>query len=1251
MRRKKVVAILQAIVFFITSIATGFKFDVGGYHTVKAEVVKDNTVTINPQLAYQTWQGFGTSLCWWANAVGGFTDIAPTTEGAAKGYTNRYEEIMDLVFGVENGLGLNIVRYNIGGGDDESLDFINRSGAKIPGYMDESGTYNWEADKNQVTVLKDAYEMIKESGQTFYNQMFANSPPYFMTYSGSSTGGSPSTKDQLMWDKYDDFVEYLLNVSNYIQTDQGVPITDIDPINEPNSGYWTYGSQKQEGAQFNADPQPATHVDNYDASTDPYDPTEYSAMNKIYEILGDKLTERQAAGQLEGVQITGTDETSIDVQKQSFGKLTDKAKNYIAKISTHEYSGSDRVGLYNIAASYDKELWQDEVSFGGGTRNATAMDSGAFAVSNAINKDMNDMRATAWVGWQAVESMGENIYWNSNWGFIHAVYEEPTWKTGTTTDWAGNAVDEADTDPLGISQKQYSKSTSGYSTLVTPELYESMGLSRGDYYTTKQYYVLGQYSRYIKEGYQIIDVSDSNYVAALSPDKKKLVFVVTNDTTDDQNYSVQLDNMTNFGTVTAVRTSDTEAWSAVTNPGNVVDGTLEITAKASSVTTYVVNATTGNELKTDDVNGHYVSAAIKYVTLSKDSIDKFDYTGSWTDLTDAAYYQNYACKSETVGDTVTYVFDGRIATIYGSTSSDGGMMAVSVDGAKETFVDTYTTSTKTNATLFTTGLLEEGTHTITIRNAANKNVLSQGNNVIISYALSANGLLAEKDELKITAYSALQGKIGIEFNELTGVDTYAIKYGLKSGEYTFCDTNVEGSPYYLTNLASGATYYVVVTTVKDGTEIVSNEICATPKEENGSVLYYVNCGAPSSSDTGDDAEVFGIYNSVADQAYGKDAVTNMAWGYDTANGTWARETASDKWDSLRCDTSDAAGGTIKYSFEIPNDTYEVSVGIFDPWNNENRKTDLIINEEVKKEAFVVGKTKTTETNNVTVTNGRIDVSLKRSEGVTGGGEDPQISWIKIRKVVVEYIKSVETFATATVRLGEIPVLPTSANVVYEDDSTGTEPITWETVSSDMFTVGFKPVTITGSIPGSSKTVSYVVTPMPSRYVYIMDLASNADGSTNSDFIDRLVADTSSVLLNTVREQKSDGTTWGWLPNGDDSSDLGPNNADGEYTSLRYANDSNRTIDTIFPIDNGTYDVAIGTSNPWGSWSRGNNDFYAEGTKYFTEEVPAANTIHVMNGIEVSDGVLNVSVQASSGNNNGITIYRNACSNTYNICKQ
>src|SRR5262245_33801893 len=71
------------------------------------------TVRIDPSYQQQPFQGWGTSLVWFANATGGYPDEVR-------------ERLVDLLFG-EDGLRLNIARYNIGGGNAPTVpDYLRR---------------------------------------------------------------------------------------------------------------------------------------------------------------------------------------------------------------------------------------------------------------------------------------------------------------------------------------------------------------------------------------------------------------------------------------------------------------------------------------------------------------------------------------------------------------------------------------------------------------------------------------------------------------------------------------------------------------------------------------------------------------------------------------------------------------------------------------------------------------------------------------------------------------------------------------------------------------------------------------------------------------------------------------------------------------------------------------------------------------------------------------------------------------------
>lgn len=71
--------------------------------TPAVATVEFMSVRPDPTDQHQPLQGWDTSLVWFANAAGGYPD-APR------------DQLAELLFG-EDGLNLNIARYNIGGGD------------------------------------------------------------------------------------------------------------------------------------------------------------------------------------------------------------------------------------------------------------------------------------------------------------------------------------------------------------------------------------------------------------------------------------------------------------------------------------------------------------------------------------------------------------------------------------------------------------------------------------------------------------------------------------------------------------------------------------------------------------------------------------------------------------------------------------------------------------------------------------------------------------------------------------------------------------------------------------------------------------------------------------------------------------------------------------------------------------------------------------------------------------------------------
>ena len=339
------------------------------------------TITLSPYSTYDIndgkFEGWGTSLCWWANRVGYSDSLA--------------KKAADTFYG-DNGLRLNIARFNIGGGDDPSHHHITRSDSNMPGFaqpvrnddgafkVDGDGIviykYEWERDKNQMNVLAKLYKR----NQDVLVEVFSNSPPYFMTWSGCSSGGKGEHKDNNLKPEYVPvFAEFLADVVKHMREDLHLKLNSIAPFNEPSSGYWGAYSNKQEGCDIK-DNRLKSHV--------------------ITEL--DKALRKR--GVRDGILMAVADETSIDLSINTYKALSSEAKKAVDRINTHSYGGSRRAEIEALAKAEKKHLWMSEADGSGTLGGEAAGDMGSpLWLANHIITDMNGMMPSAWVIWLVVD--------------------------------------------------------------------------------------------------------------------------------------------------------------------------------------------------------------------------------------------------------------------------------------------------------------------------------------------------------------------------------------------------------------------------------------------------------------------------------------------------------------------------------------------------------------------------------------------------------------------------------------------------------------------------------------------------------------------------------------------------------------------------------------------------------------------------------------------------------------------------------
>ncbi|KAL3673562.1 hypothetical protein V7S43_001267 [Phytophthora oleae] len=189
-----------------------------------------------------SWDGWGTSLCWWANVFGDREDIADLL------FTTKEAVTLNGSTSSLPALGLTIARYNIGGSatnvvDDSGTEVSMKTSDQMPAFKfmetfwldwmskdPASTSWNWDADVKQSTMVG-----LATKRDVDIVEAFSNSPPWWMTNNHATAGGNDGGKDNLDDWNHDQFALYLATVVSHARTSWGINFTYIEAFNEPMS--------------------------------------------------------------------------------------------------------------------------------------------------------------------------------------------------------------------------------------------------------------------------------------------------------------------------------------------------------------------------------------------------------------------------------------------------------------------------------------------------------------------------------------------------------------------------------------------------------------------------------------------------------------------------------------------------------------------------------------------------------------------------------------------------------------------------------------------------------------------------------------------------------------------------------------------------------------------------------------------------------------------------------------------------------
>lgn len=179
--------------------------------------------------------------------------------------------------------------------------------------------------------------------------------------------------------------------------------------------------------------------------------------------------------------ISAPDETNSHLLLADWAAYPREVRAAIGQLNVHSYGTVNQTGVRDAARASGIRLWMSE--------NDTPLDkdpedfegmASPLAFAEHVVMDLKRLEPAAWVFWQAVENLSaRDGGTGSNWGLIKADYRAP------------------------------------------PEGPHTI-------HVTRRYWVMAQFSRFIRPGYRLVPVDDLDTIGALSPDGKTLVLVHVN---------------------------------------------------------------------------------------------------------------------------------------------------------------------------------------------------------------------------------------------------------------------------------------------------------------------------------------------------------------------------------------------------------------------------------------------------------------------------------------------------------------------------------------------------------------------------------------------------------------------------------------------------------------------------------------------------------------------------------------------------
>lgn len=445
-------------------------------------------ILINPAQTYQKIDHFTASDAWSGNFVGQYWDTTQKEQIAQWLFSQDFDETGSPV-----GIGLSMWRVNLGAGtlEQDHADIVPFQ-RRAESFLTKDGkSYDWGKCAGQQYFMQKATEY---GCNNFL--LFSNSPP--IPYTKNRKGWAPSDNSANITEEgYRLFANYMADVAQHFINERGWNISFISPVNEPQVD-WT--SPRQEGSPWRS-----------------------SEIKRLTTELNSAISHRG----LKGIRILLAEsdrlqrlyqENTAQSEKKRFGNdgpfnqiynfFDAKSQNYVGGlahvagiISAHDYhSHSDNRLLKDVrekvkkrAQQYDLEFHQTEWCLLPNPK--LPMDG---FTEGWVPDNYADMQTALLMGRLIYGNM---VYANATgWGY-----------------WKGMEI-------------------KGNHALISLFPEDGNIMSGGVVRSNKLLWALGNYSFFIRPGYERIDVAGADDLdtlvasAYISPDRSRIVVVLVNST-------------------------------------------------------------------------------------------------------------------------------------------------------------------------------------------------------------------------------------------------------------------------------------------------------------------------------------------------------------------------------------------------------------------------------------------------------------------------------------------------------------------------------------------------------------------------------------------------------------------------------------------------------------------------------------------------------------------------------------------------